>query len=1210
MKLTIFFLSILMTVSCHGTEYKSLRLGYDRIPYGDMHRWFVPVNRLAYTGFPIEKAPKKVKSGYLGTSLEQLGKTNCMMIIGGCQGKQRNGIIQYVKNGGGIVVYGKAGKELKQILPVKLLHDYPLVVKDIKDTGFKLLIADTKSSLTKLWRQNSNGLPIPHRGSIFKVSPKKKSQVLAYFIDQKGNKYPALIVGSFGKGRVVYFAGTLDRTQVIPLDNPWVQKYYPLNSAWNMHPSWDAVQLVWIAYASQRPDIMKLVLDYQRYLRLRATVFDKATALMQSNNFLRVENQKLADKELSVAKKALWNTYKADKSADSMDMTIAINIVKAAMDSLPVSVRKVSRGPVTKGPNGKGFWLAGCMADAEFLIGAFNDPFLKAYYRKYKKDLDFDGDAINSGYLFRSYFNSSSARKASRKQKLSMNDFYFKESLNLSGLKANKMHTVITIMQPHQVKLGKSPNCFAPEYNYLTTPGYQALGKYCEETPLITAVEYLNEPTVHARDDEFRQWLKNKYGDIGKLNSQFKLNYKSWQTVPSWKAVKSRIIQERNSSQGMLLTSAAGINWQICPQKGIKNIKELQNVKWRSITVPDKFERVLGSVDGIFWYRAEIPLAEGDKIYFQGVDDNADVYINGKHVKSNKGWDVPFTVYAPFSVINDNGKAVIHIKVNDERGNGGIYKNVFLIPKSNDRAIKISAPEGNNEARVIWALWHQFVGDYSVSGCKRFISELRKTTSKPLVDRSRGASFSAYVPIAKTSAICDVFGPHMTSPMTFDYVEGLTRAKKNIISEYYFTGYGERDPETGVTPKVGRFTGAFYRKHPRAEFRAAGRARNLFWETVARGFDGIECFAPTTFRWNWAFMSIFEKSMRGLYWSFYSTRFEARIPIKITAAEAWGYKNIYPLIKGSKPEHKIFILVSEASIGQSQLGGVNDLHPLKINARALYKFLVTNLKQQTGFVDVDRFVEKFTHGSQSGKTLFIVKGQYLESKAIGAINKFMNNGGVVIGFGPVGIYDPYGRWMNESSSKITGAKELFRTAQAKIILNGKEYKYPNSVYLFKPVARSKNIISAIAGDKYSFAYKVSRGKGTYYQFGIDPEQIKSGKGYDNVDEALIKKKWLTPDVRLQHYLSSLLKSILKEQKSIQKYYSKDKYCKLFLRKKGRYELLFIFNMDLLNSRTLDVIFPTSKNIEILYDKGVLEAGKSKQWSGSLAPGGCRILRLK
>jgi hypothetical protein len=51
-------------------------------------------------------------------------------------------------------------------------------------------------------------------------------------------------------------------------------------------------------------------------------------------------------------------------------------------------------------------------------------------------------------------------------------------------------------------------------------------------------------------------------------------------------------------------------------------------------------------------------------------------------------------------------------------------------------------------------------------------------------------------------------------------------------------------------------------------------------------------------------------------------------------------------------------------------------------------------------------------------------------------------------------------------------------------------------------------------------------------------------------------------------------------------------------------------MDLLNPRTLNVIFPTAKNIEVLYDKGIINMKKSKHWSGSLAPGGCRILRLK
>lgn len=1204
-----------MLTLCPAAEYKLLRLGYDRIPYGEVkHRWFLPVNRLTHTGFPIEKVPNKFKSDFFGTPSELLSKTNCMMIIGGCRGKQRNKIVQYVKNGGGVLIYGKAAKELKQILPVKLINDYPVSVKDINDTGYKLLLAKNKSVLTRIWRQNKSGLVIPHRGSIIKVSPKSNAEVLAYFVDQDGSKFPALVVGNFGKGRVVYFAGTLDRTQIVPLDNPMIQKVYPLNSAWELHPLWDSIQLVWIAYASQRPDIMNLVLDYQKYLYLRAELFAKASALLASNNLLRLDNKKLANRELAAAKNALLNTLKADKSADRYDMPAAINTITTILSTLPVPARKIVKGPNADRPGGKEFWLAGSMGDAIFLVGAFNNSFLKSFYQKYKKDLNLDGDAILSGTLFKSFFNSSSARKAGRKQKMSIEDFKFKESLNLSGLKANQLSTVITVMQQHsfkRLKLGENPNIFAPEYDYINIPGYQALGKYCEETPLITAVEYLNEPTVFNDDSEFRRWLKNKYGSISEFNSKFGFNYKNWQAVPSWKTIKNRIAQETNKSQGRLLTSSNGIKWQICPQKGIQNIKELKNARWRSISVPGLFEKVLGDVDGVFWYRAEIPLTIGDKIYFQGVDDNADVYVNGRHIKSNKGYNVPFTVHTPFSAINDSGKTMIHVKVNDERGGGGIYRNVFLLSENNTEPIRISAPEKIDKFRVLWGLWHQFVGDYTITECKRFISELRKTTTKPMVDRSRGATFSAYVDMAKTSEICDVFGPHVTSSLTFDYVEGLTRAKKNIISEYYFIGYGERDPVTNAPPVIGRFSGSFYRKHPRAEFLAAGRARNLFWESAARGFDGIECFIPKTFRWNSAWMTTSKKYMMAIYWSFYCTRFEPRIPIKITTSAVACYKNIYPFVKDSKPDHKIFILVSQASIGQSQTGTVNDLHPLKVNARALYKFLVRDLKQQTGFVDVEKLAESFTKGSQAGKTLFIVNGTYLEPEAIDAINEFMNNGGVIIAFGPVGIYDAYGRWINKSSSKVTGAKKLFRVDKTNLVLSGRKYKYSNSTYLFKPSANAKNIIPAEAGKgKYSFAYKISYGKGAYYQFGLEPQQIKSGKGYDNVDEAQIIKKWLNPNARLQQYFKALLKNILKKHKSIQKYYCKSKYSKILVRKKDGNTLLFIFNMDLLNSRTLKVVFPSTKNIEALYDKGILKIGKSKYWSGSLAPGGCRILRLK
>lgn len=1200
---------------CHGGEYKLLRLGYDSIPEGKTrHAWFLPINRLTHTGFPIEKEPNEVKSDISGTPPGLLSKTDCIMVINGCKGRQGSKIIEYVKNGGGAVVYGKASNELKSILPVKLLNDYPVSIKDINDTGYKLIFADNKSILTELWQQNQSGLIIPHRGSIIKVAAKPEGKVLAYFVDQEGKRFPALVTGSYGKGRVVYFAGSLDRTQKNPIDNAYIAKVYPLNTAWNIHPLWDPVQLIWIAYASQRSDIVKLVMDYQKYLYLRDSLFRKSSALLETNNLLRLNNKKQADIELAVAKKALWMTPKADEYADRYDMVAAINFIKTALSSLPAPRRKIVKGPAARKPGGKEFWLAGSMADVIFLRGAFNNSFLESYYRKYKKDLDFDGDAVRSGTLFTTFFDSSSARKAKLKQQMTIEDFKFKQSINLSGFKANNLKAVITMMRQHsfkKLKLGTNPNCFAPEYDYINTAGYQALGKYCEETPLIAAVEYLNEPTVYDNDSEFHRWLKNKYGSLNELNSKFGLNYKKWQDIPSWKKIKNNITQKANKEQGRLLTSDNGIKWQICPKKGIKDIEGLQNAKWVPISIPGYFEKVIGKVDGTFWYKAEIPLALGDKIYFQGIDDNAEVYINGKLIKSNTGHNVPFVAYVPFSVVNNNGKGTIHVKVTDTGGNGGIYRNVFIVSENNTEPIKLSTPDKIDPFRILWGLYHEFVGNYPIIECKKFISDLRKTTSKPMVDRSRGATFSSYVDMPETSKICDIFGPHVTSSLGFDYTEGLTHAKKNIISEYYFIAYGERDPLTSKVPSIGRFSGAFYRKHPRAEFLAAGKARNLFWEAVARGFDGIECFVPVPFRWHWGRITVSKKSMMGMYWSFYSTRFEPRIPIKITASAASVYKNIYPFVRDSKPNHKIFILVSKASIGQSQIGTVNDLHPLKANARALYKLLVQDIKQQTGFVDVDKFADSFTRGSQSGKILFIIKGIYLEAEAIEAINKFMNNGGVVISFGPVGIYDAYGRWINKTSSKVTGAKELFCVAKTNIVLNGEKYEYSKPCYLFKPFSSAKNIISAYAGkSKYSFAYKIVHGKGYYYQFGLEPQQIKSNEGYDNVDEALLKNKWTTPDAKLQRYVMHLLKGILKEHKSTQKYYSDSKYAKLLIRKKEGNTLLFIFNMDLLNPRTITVTFPGFKDVEVLYDKGISKLRESDSWSGSLSPGGCRILRLK
>lgn len=119
-------------------------------------------------------------------------------------------------------------------------------------------------------------------------------------------------------------------------------------------------------------------------------------------------------------------------------------------------------------------------------------------------------------------------------------------------------------------------------------------------------------------------------------------------------------------------------------KEGIKQ-KWFENTHIQSdgeINVPDFFEAYIGKeYDGWVWYFREFELKSKQKdkklaIFFEGIDDDASIWINGKFIGEHQGYSERF--YFDVSNFIRDGKNFISVLVSDFGGPGGIYKPVYL----------------------------------------------------------------------------------------------------------------------------------------------------------------------------------------------------------------------------------------------------------------------------------------------------------------------------------------------------------------------------------------------------------------------------------------------------------------------------------------------------------------------------------------------------
>lgn len=137
---------------------------------------------------------------------------------------------------------------------------------------------------------------------------------------------------------------------------------------------------------------------------------------------------------------------------------------------------------------------------------------------------------------------------------------------------------------------------------------------------------------------------------------------------------------------------------------------------WKT-TNPDTFNSDHAQMDytGYAWFRTLLPelAGPGRAVSFTHVDDNAEIYLNGKLLDSHRGWSSRFMVNLD-SAWKTGGPNVLTVRVENTGGQGGIYGNV-LLGRLPEPAVPLFSEDINDSSWRQVQLPHDYVveGEYS-----------------------------------------------------------------------------------------------------------------------------------------------------------------------------------------------------------------------------------------------------------------------------------------------------------------------------------------------------------------------------------------------------------------------------------------------------------------------------------------------------------------
>jgi len=163
----------------------------------------------------------------------------------------------------------------------------------------------------------------------------------------------------------------------------------------------------------------------------------------------------------------------------------------------------------------------------------------------------------------------------------------------------------------------------------------------------------------------------------------------------------------------------------------------LDRKDWHHHALPnywDKYDN-LYAYDGIGWYYRSFKMADSlgpTSIYFGGVDDNADVWLNGVKIGSHIGYSDPFYFDVGSTIKRGNNEVVV--RVLDKGGPGGIYEPVYIV-RTNEVNELMKGKFANQPARasapwvrdaVIYEVYlRSFSREGTFKGLERRLPELK-----------------------------------------------------------------------------------------------------------------------------------------------------------------------------------------------------------------------------------------------------------------------------------------------------------------------------------------------------------------------------------------------------------------------------------------------------------------------------------------------------
>lgn len=152
---------------------------------------------------------------------------------------------------------------------------------------------------------------------------------------------------------------------------------------------------------------------------------------------------------------------------------------------------------------------------------------------------------------------------------------------------------------------------------------------------------------------------------------------------------------------------------------------------------------------GIGWYRKELEISAGEKgnrvyIYFEGVYNNSEVFINGKWIGKCPNGYVSF-MYDLTPYVNFGGRNVLAVRVDHSQDadsrwytGSGIYRNVYLVYASpvhiNQWGVSYSAEVKKNKADL--AVQTEIMNTSSVSSKVKIVHEIYSSDKKKVAGGS------------------------------------------------------------------------------------------------------------------------------------------------------------------------------------------------------------------------------------------------------------------------------------------------------------------------------------------------------------------------------------------------------------------------------------------------------------------------------------------